>query len=80
MKIQIDLKSVFLGLATGVGAMFLLGDATNPGINGRYQVSSAANFVTIVDTKTGEAWGHNAGNDGDNDKSGAGRFWDAKER
>ena len=58
MKIQIDLKSVALGLLVGIGAMFALGADSSSNQAGHYQVSAASdpNFAVIVDTQTGKAW------------------------
>ena len=78
MKIQIDLKSAAIGLIIGTTAMFILGDATRPNEIGRYQVSSAREFVTIIDTQTGEAWGLQTSTAGENGKEGNGKFWDPK--
>ena len=68
MKIQIDLKSAMCGLIIGAAAMFVMGADSNSGGIGRYQISHAAlagsDFITLVDTKTGEVWSHPAGTEG----------------
>jgi hypothetical protein len=72
---KIDVKSAVAGLVLGVAAMFCMGDAVS-GQHARYAVSSTANFVTIIDTQTGEAWGHVGDSTGENSKDG--KFWDVK--
>jgi hypothetical protein len=63
MKIQIDLKSVALGLLVGVGAMFALGaDSSSPNQIGRYQISAGQSSAFIVDTTTGQSWGFEPNN------------------
>jgi hypothetical protein len=81
MKIQIDLKSAVCGLTIGIAAMFVIGADSNSGEVGRYQISHSSSgsgdFITIIDTKTGEAWAHAAGTEG----MGAAKlqnFWTAK--
>lgn len=77
MKIQLDLKSIILGLALGAGAMFTMADSTNPGYAGRYQVSTGYNSVSVIDTATGEVWLHPATTDGQGGDRIA-RFWEPK--
>ena len=64
MKTQIDLKSLLCGLTIGVLAMFAIGATEPSNPVGRYQVSTAAGFVAIVDSQTGQAWGANLASPG----------------
>jgi len=58
MKINIDLKSAFLGLIAGAGILFTLGADKSSSEPGRYQVSTGQGMAVIVDTSTGQAWGY----------------------
>jgi hypothetical protein len=58
MKINIDLKSAFLGLIAGAGILFTLGADKSSNEAGRYQVSTGQNMSVIIDTQTGQAWGY----------------------
>ena len=68
MKIQIDLKSAVGGLAVGIAAMFVIGADSSPNQIGRYRISNSSSgsgdFITLVDTKTGEIWAHAGGIEG----------------
>ncbi len=79
MKIQLEIKSVLLGLALGAGIMFVVGAGTSPNDNenGRYQISAGASTAVIVDTRTGQAWGYLPVSTTQN-RSDA-NFWDAKQ-
>lgn len=58
MKTTVDIKSVMVGVAIGMAAMFTLGAGTNSKEIGRYQVSAGTQgCAVIVDTTTGQAWG-----------------------
>ncbi|HSY20077.1 MAG TPA: hypothetical protein VK815_17155 [Candidatus Acidoferrales bacterium] len=76
MKTQIDLKSVLLGLVTGVGIMFTVGAGTVPKEVGRYQVAGGQLGAVIIDTKTGQAWGYTPSSTQQNRIDDT--FWDAK--
>ena len=81
MKIQIDLKSAVCGLAIGIAAMFVVGADSNSGEVGRYQISHSTSgggdFITLVDTKTGEVWAHPGGTEGMGQAK-LHNFWNAK--
>ena len=77
MKIQIDIKSALFGLALGVVAMSAIGAGTSASEAGRYQVSVGQDFFAVVDTKTGEVWGHEANTSGLGGKDG--HIWNAKQ-
>ena len=76
MKTQIDIKSVLLGIIVGVLAVFAIGAGTATSEVGRYQISAGHDFIVMVDTQTGEAWGKAANTEGENGKDS--RFWGAK--
>jgi hypothetical protein len=76
MKTQIDIKSVLLGIVVGVLTVFAIGAGTSISEVGRYQISASNDFIVMVDTKTGEAWGKAATTDGEGGKDG--KFWGAK--
>lgn len=63
MKINIDLKSLFLGLLAGVVVMLVVA-AQSPQTNGvgRYQITGSLNYFMIVDTQTGRVWSQNLPN------------------
>ena len=55
-------KNVKIGLGgfiLGVGLTLALGAATNSTTHGRFQITSAANYVAVVDTETGQVWAGN---------------------
>ncbi len=76
MKINIDLKSTFLGLIAGAGILFTLGADKSSSDPGRYQISTGQSMAIIVDTSTGQAWGYYPANfsHSRNDDN----FWTAK--
>ena len=76
MTIQIDIKSVLLGLVAGVLTMFVLGSGTSSKEAGRYQVSGGQTGAVIVDTKTGQAWSYTPLNTTQYRTDG--NFWDVK--
>jgi hypothetical protein len=82
MKIQIDLKSAVCGLAIGIAAMFVMGADSKSGEVGRFQIShtssgNGGDYITIIDTKTGEVWSHPAGTEGMGQAK-LQNFWKAK--
>lgn len=54
---QIDIKSVLIGLGFGIAAMLAIGasSATTPTV-GRFQVGGTASQALVVDTATGQVW------------------------
>ncbi|MGH7990945.1 MAG: hypothetical protein ACREDS_12245 [Limisphaerales bacterium] len=78
MKTTIDMKSILLGGAIGILAIFAIGASDSTNTNGRYQVAvgnsqNGHGFAIMVDTETGKAWGADIQSDW---KSGG--FWDQK--
>lgn len=67
MKIQIDLKSAAIGLAIGIGALFVVAADDNSG-SARFQVSTGTGVVCIVNTQTGQAYMWKVNDHGDNPK------------
>jgi hypothetical protein len=78
MKIQIDLKSAFVGLIIGVATMFSIGAETSSAEVGRYRIetgnSRGSGFVVIIDTQTGKVWPDTMANWTGADRA----FWAAK--
>ena len=77
MKIQIDLKSLLLGLVLGAGILFTVGAGVSEPV-GRYQItavntgSGGSGAAFVVDTVTGEVWAGEMRNDK------ADAFWQKK--
>lgn len=47
------------GFAAGVALMLGLGASSTSTPPGRFQITSAANYVAVIDTETGQVWAGN---------------------
>ncbi len=47
------------GFILGIGLTLALGAANNSNSNGRFQITSAANYMAVLDTETGQVWAGN---------------------
>lgn len=56
MKIQLDLKSIIIGLLAGIAGMVAIGASSPAPTIGRYQVGGTASQGFVVDTMTGQVW------------------------
>ena len=51
------MKGAVCGFAVGVGITLALGAATES--SGRFQITSASNYMAVIDTHTGQVWAGN---------------------
>jgi len=55
MKIILDIKSVFIGLATASCAFFAMGSKSQQeSVNGKFQTEIRPNGIVILNTQTGD--------------------------
>ncbi len=52
-------KSALAGFALGVGLTLALGASNNSNSHARFQITSAANYLAVLDTETGQVWAGN---------------------
>ena len=57
-NVTIDVKSLVVGVAIGLGIMFGLGASTSVS-SGRYQITSSGIYLAVLDSETGQVWAGN---------------------
>jgi hypothetical protein len=58
MKNKVHLKTLLVGILTGIGLTFTLGASLREtsGPVGRFQIAGTHSHALVVDTKTGQVW------------------------
>ena len=60
MKLQIESKSLLIGLVFGIAGMFVMAAEFSPKQTGRYQIAGGSangdGHFAVVDTITGQTW------------------------
>jgi len=64
-NLSLDAKTLLFGVAIGVGIMFVVGASTSTP-PGRYQITSAGNYLAVLDSETGQVWAGNFNQQGTN--------------